>query len=455
MTRHAQNRHRRTLTCFLLIFFSSLFAHPAQAANHYVRAGAAGSATGADWTNAYTALPATLTRGDTYYIADGSYPGRSFSTAASGTTPITILKATTTDHGTETGWVSTFGDGQATFSSAIEFSTRYWVFDGQVGGGPSTTLGGWTTGFGFKVTETGSTPVIFARTNSGNIAVSHVEVVGAGANGSAGGTGNDGMQVFAPLGPVTLSHAYLHDVGRCIFFLYSASYTNDFTVSYTYTGFHESTAGEHSEMTVLHNTAKFTFRWGVITHAEGTGGVIAGDDSIQKIAEIYGNVIYDTPNGSIAGGNNGFFANDSAGSGANWKIYNNTFIGIDSGVAIFGTCGLGCTNNVVANNLYYTTTADKSASGWGTQSFERFVDSGGTSGTNAISSSGNPFVNLTGYDFHLTAASTAGTPLSAPYNVDMFGVTRGADGTWDRGAVEFGSPTNPPPAAPSNLRMIP
>jgi hypothetical protein len=438
-----------SLSFFVLLCCCSILATPAQAANHYVRNGAAGAGNGSDWANAYTTLPNSLTRGDVYYIADGTYPGHNFSDSAAGTTLITIKKATAADHGTDTGWVATYGDGQAAFSSAINFTTRYYVFDGQVGGGPATTLAAWTTGYGFKVTESSSTPVIFVQTNSGNVDVSHVEAVGAGRNGSAGGTGNDGMQVFAPLGPVTLSHAYLHDLGRCVFFVYSASLTNDFTVSYTYTGPHESTAGEHSEMTVLHNAAKFTFRWGVITHAEGTGGVIAGDDAVRKTAEIYGNIIYDFPNGSIEGGNNGFFADDSAGASANWKIYNNTFIGIDSDVALYGTCGQGCTSNVAQNNFYYTTTANKDASGWGTQSFAHFQDSGAASGSSATTGTGNPFLDMPNWDFRLRAATPAGAQLAAPYNVDMFGNVRGADGGWDRGAIEF----SPAPQPPGNVRI--
>ena len=42
-------------------------------ANRYVREAAAGANDGTDWTNAYTTLPASLTRGDTYYVADGAY----------------------------------------------------------------------------------------------------------------------------------------------------------------------------------------------------------------------------------------------------------------------------------------------------------------------------------------------------------------------------------------------
>src|SRR6478672_8702003 len=76
----------------------------AQTATHYVRQGASGTGTGDDWTNAYPNLPGTLTRGDTYYVADGSYGNPVFDDPESGTLVITIKKATITDHGTDTGW---------------------------------------------------------------------------------------------------------------------------------------------------------------------------------------------------------------------------------------------------------------------------------------------------------------------------------------------------------------
>lgn len=104
----------------------------AEAANHYIRDGATGSAPCSDWTTASACdtLPATLIRGDTYYVADGTYPGREFNTTASGSTFITIKKATVSDHGTGTGWDNTYGNGQATFAGQIRFTTSNWVFDG-------------------------------------------------------------------------------------------------------------------------------------------------------------------------------------------------------------------------------------------------------------------------------------------------------------------------------------
>lgn len=130
----------------------------------YVRAGASGTGTGADWTNAYTTLPATLSRGTTgatYYIADGNYGGYQFTTttaAIDGEKIITIKKATVADHGTDTGWDNSYGDGQAVFQQADLFdaTTRKYVFtivtsyltiDGAVGSGSDPDT------YGFKLLQ--------------------------------------------------------------------------------------------------------------------------------------------------------------------------------------------------------------------------------------------------------------------------------------------------------------
>src|SRR5438445_6253385 len=92
-------------------------ALPSWAANHYVRIGAGGANNGSDWTNAFTSIPSgtRMVRGDTYYLAAGSYGAYTFNTAESGTSGITIKAATIADHGTSTGWSNTYsvnGAGQ-------------------------------------------------------------------------------------------------------------------------------------------------------------------------------------------------------------------------------------------------------------------------------------------------------------------------------------------------------
>src|SRR5688572_27397587 len=81
----------------LFALFIAASTAMANAENVYVRDGASGS--GADWSDALDDLPASLTRGKTYYIADGSYAAYLFDDADSGTSLITIKKATGSDHG--------------------------------------------------------------------------------------------------------------------------------------------------------------------------------------------------------------------------------------------------------------------------------------------------------------------------------------------------------------------
>jgi hypothetical protein len=47
------------------------------------------------------------------------------------------------------------------------------------------------------------------------------------------------------------------------------------------------------------------------------------------------------------------------------------------------------------------------------------------------------FTDAANKNFHLTSATAAGANLSSPYNTDPDGVTRGGDGSWDRGAFEY------------------
>src|SRR3990170_8876129 len=110
------------------------------AAIRHVRAGASGNGSGSDWTNAYPSLPASLVRGDTYYVADGSYSSYTFDDSQNGAW-IYIKKAIASDHGTSTGWQSAYGDGVAVFGP-LKFTTGSYEMDGQVGGGP----GRWRSG---------------------------------------------------------------------------------------------------------------------------------------------------------------------------------------------------------------------------------------------------------------------------------------------------------------------
>ena len=90
----------KSIFVFLAVFSGVLFfAGASLAANHYVTSTGAGSKNGSDWANAYQGFPASLTRGDNYYIAAGTYGGYTFNTPNSDSSVITIKKATASDHG--------------------------------------------------------------------------------------------------------------------------------------------------------------------------------------------------------------------------------------------------------------------------------------------------------------------------------------------------------------------
>lgn len=442
-------------TSFLTLFLTMLFlgAVSAEAADRYVRAGALGSANGTDWANAYTTLPSTLTRGDTYYIADGTYAGRTFSTPASGTTLITIKKATAADHGTTTGWDNTFGDGQAVFGQFI-FSSPYWLIDGQTGGGP----GSWKTGFGFKISWSSPTPLINLPTRTpSNVTIRHIELQGTSNSSGGGGTAQDAVALWGA-DAFTISYFYTHAIGRAPFFI---SPGNGFLAEYGYVADYVATGTQHSEVASIWSfggafpTATTTFRYSIFGYIQGTGALMWDNSSNNNARlDVYGNVFWKDP--TLAGYvnvQNGVLGGWTSGGADcfNYHVYNNTFVNIP-GSSVLESFSLQSGNNDARNNLFYTVNSPGGGSNWPTITHNHFISTS-TIGTSTSTGSGDPFVNLNSIDFRLKAATPTGTPLPVPYNTDMYGNVRGADGTWDRGAIELGSGSADvtPPAIPINV----
>lgn len=225
------------------------------AGNCYIRAGATGSGNGADWTNAYTgfgtksgqANPASMTRGVTYYVAGGTYSysvGLVFSTPDSGTTPITIQAATTTNHGTSTGWSNSYqsqavftGTGNVTGAALIDFESDYWVFNGaynDCGTYQTEPFPPCRSGFGFQVNNNNgsnlpainSTAVTVAalagEENPGSPPINNVTIEFTEIAGDANTTGNycnQGLHVYSVIngGQSTnnqLLYSYVHDTSN-------------------------------------------------------------------------------------------------------------------------------------------------------------------------------------------------------------------------------------------------
>src|SRR5207244_2369439 len=89
-----------------------------------------GDGSGRDWSNqkAWSSPPA---RGDTWYLRGGAYASKTLNAPESGTTLITIRKASPTDHVTNAGWQASYGTEPASWTDAgITFANGYYLFDG-------------------------------------------------------------------------------------------------------------------------------------------------------------------------------------------------------------------------------------------------------------------------------------------------------------------------------------
>jgi len=400
-------------------------------ANKYLRQGASGSGNGNDWANAYTtgtALRDGLTRGDTGYIADGSYSGSvEWNHTESSTTVITIKKATIADHGTSTGWVDTYGDGQAVFSGAFQFSHDYYVIDGQ-----TRNASNWMddTAYGLAIRGGIYIQTINFPPGGDHIAVYYCDLGPSYSQSTVdlneavylGGFG--GHTIL----DITINHCFLHNSS----FIQIAG-ADGLLIEYN-----AFAAGWAKEAIRGQGTAKNgIIRYNTFYNASqkdpddptsGTTADIAmwdgdGAGSMDNW-EIYGNIIWNDITIPHSGGTilmgGGSWSGNIGPLVNNVVVYNNTMVGIDNTAVIIVDGGTG---NVATNNLWYNCTGTPTASA-------------NTTATNGETAT-DIFVSVAGGDFRLSQESAAGTSLSSPYNVDMDGVTRGVSGNFSRGAFQF------------------
>lgn len=420
----------------LYLAFMLFVASTAEAANHFIRDGGTASITGTgscnsggsgSWAtaNACDNLPATLVRGDTYYIADGSYGSRTFSTAVSGTTLITIKKATVASHGTETGWSDAYGDGQAIFTGwSFGSSTGYYLFDGQ---SAATTYGFWVD------FAEGGQGVAF---NSGG---HHTTIQYTDISGYEGSDNHDYSAQTIPLyiasgsgntDFLTISHNRLRGGDTLI----QWEHGDDSTIEYNDFTDNLSVGSLHGNIVYFTgNAQRVTFRYNR-AHNYNTEGFFVTGFGGQNIGDIYiyGNVFYDAIFTNFF--SRGIELRQDYTYGA-FYVYNNTCVNL-SLVCI--TYAGDQTGGAVRNNLS--------------------VNAGGfsVSGTNSnnITGSTSLFVSVAADNYDLVQATAAGFSLASPFNQDPDGVTRGGDGTWDVGAYEYGSGGDTtPPAAPTGVTV--
>jgi len=418
----------------LAILAAFLFiAETAMAANYYVRAGAAGANNGADWTNAYTSLPATLVRGASYYVADGSYGSYTFNDPASASSLIIVKKATLSDHGTDTGWDSSYGDGQAIWGRLV-FATSYYTFDGA-----TRNNSNWadSTAYGFVVDggPGGNNSKQYDVSGVSNITIrysySFYDNVHTGSDVEE--NRDHGLYSLSGSNYITLEYSYVKNTSWKAAILINST-SGPITIKSNY--FENIYKKELFSARSTHNV---TFALNHIKNAAGTGILVADDSDNWN---IYGNVFW-SPSSSYTFTDviMGTWTGDHPDRNEtlnNWKIYNNTFYQMRGASQIQIQHGSG---NVAANNLFI--------------GFSSSINGSITAENNTQNASTSVVTNADGGYFNPNGAISTGTILPAPYNMDPAGIVRGADGVWDRGAFEFSSGViGARPSPPSNLNII-
>lgn len=446
--------------CLLFASFSVL------AATHCVCSGVAHNGDGSTWSaaasngapGAFRGLPVTLIRGDVYYLAAGTYAGRTFTEA--GTNLISLVKATEGAHGPATGWQSDYSTGAAVFTNGFTFAgVGNCLVDGVTGSGRADY------GFEFRGGN-----AIALQHGAGQVNVRHCNIFQYPE-----GTSKTNMTASARLvtvwngtaarsGPLTMSSCWLHHVFGCQFLFRSGQ---GITIEKCVIEKNRSTAAEHAEGISDDQSHDVIIRWNEWYAIGGTAyiaGINGAVGSTMNHWDIYGNVFWsdgswcDAPP-IITVIND---ANNHS-SASNWRIVNNTISShIGGGSMVFNLH----TNVVAYNNYVY---APRSQDGWTTAN-KGFISTGffgldsqdynfwsGTihfwgqksgpheprivdrsSCCSAPIEGAPPFVNWQAGNFHLTATARGigtATNLGAPFDVDKDGIRR--SNRWDVGAYQF------------------
>lgn len=454
-----------------------LAALPAGAANVCVRAGAAGAGTGLNWTDALTDLPASPTRGNTYYVAAGNYSQDYMLTANSGTTRIVIRKATVADHGTATGWLDSYASGKAVFGWYI-MRGGYLTVDGAYGNN--------TDGYGFKFGSSATAGKFMNIENGYNahgITLANLEVYGPIAVGSQSGyAGSDtyGINVGgngSGIANVVVSNCWIHGMSTPI----QLAYTTNVLITKCiitdaqgtpggdpYTSPHANLIWSESGVNVEISYCTFT-NW-------ATEGIFPGEYwNPNPIInwKVHNNFFFHPtgwPNHNNNGAGRGFVIRQPepgrVANAYNIACYNNTFVGVRNSVLSDGSwvsgatpvgayAGTGGANWTAYNNLFYDC-GDPRTNSIGVSMFaldHNWYSDDDHGEANSIDGSGvNPFTTLPQIVGTVGANYPAdkGADLGSAYAVDWNGNTR--SGTWDIGAVEYGGA---PPAGGPNVSINP
>jgi hypothetical protein len=249
-----------------------------------------------------------------------------------------------------------------------------------------------------------------------------------------------------------ISYNYIHDVDQV---LIATGGQDNILIERNYIATNYSTATHHGGGIVDTNSDNYTIRYNIIQDVEGTCIIESHNRDANPWTndnwEIYGNVIFrsDPAPYAFKDTDKGIICVINQQSATNWRIYNNTAINIKDpmgGVKLDSNADQNHSNIYVYNNLWY----DSAQGGLkpGTRctncigDYNYYMETTHTTEANEenyATKDPSIFVNHSGENFRLASGTSTGFSLTSPFNVDMDANSRGGDGTWDRGAFEYGS----------------
>jgi len=462
--------------------------------------------------------PGSMTRGVTYWIAAGNYGAVAFNTPDSGTLLITIEAATTSSHGPASDWSNSFagqalfGPSSAstdywTFngqSRGADWQSGYNIkFWNQTNGGGEAFYIGGNSNISFIYVEMEGTGAGFPNNNS---------TADKCSSDNCGVWADYALFEGSPVSNLYVGYGYYHHTGNTQFQMNDTgsggSVNNNVTWEYNWVSYnHTGQNGQHDEAySLLANNV--TIRFNVFQDISGSGLICDASAANPAMSNwfVYGNIFFNDAAYLSLGQSywlntmdNGILAlGDGNGSPENltgtFLFSNNTIANFDppgvAGYNVYSTLPIsgvpggitGTANVIIENNLWYasayvygnynpicnllsgTCTEDYNASfqgttansaNWQTQSSPAAHDYN-VSGTASPFATSQPAATIAGYQLALPDpfTSQAGVSLASPYNVDMLGTTRGANGVWDRGALQLGSTSaSQQPAPPTAVQV--
>lgn len=430
---------------FLFLFLSLflLISLPLSATVRFANPSATGSANGSSWSNGYATVAQINTAmsgwsaGDTLCMAAGTYSSGTSEifVTVSGTSghPVTFKRALTSDTvcgSTTAGWNSGF-DGLVTVGGFLLSHT-----------GPATNFitieGGVPNGMLMMVANTtGSESAINVEGPSDSVFIHNVEIGQTGCTASGCNQNGDSRAIdmniftgsnYALQSNWLIDHVYMH--GQCT--IMWAANSSNLVIQYSkFADAIDNTPGNpncHPNVMAAQDAVNATFRYNEVTNWQVEGIMVFNTNN--SAWTLYGNVWHDPHSGSFPR----VFEVQQQTIGP-IIAYNNTFVNIPFATFTTSAAGVYSSGSAGLNNIYISSAGSALPS----NDFDACNGStcSETHGQNIATSIFTNFSAGTLAGYELASNTAAGQTLSSPYNVDMLGNTRGADGVASRGAFQF------------------